>query len=162
MSEGSRQSIAESIGDEKGLFLMGRHTYALDPKKRFTIPAGWRAVLGNPKYVYVMPDKTKRCLTIIPKEEMESRLAKLREKALFDPALSDALRVIGANSEQLLLDVQGRIRIGDKLRQFANLTTTVAMVGAIRKIELWAPEALPPDDKVDQVSFGEALEVAGF
>jgi len=143
-------------------FLLGRYDYALDPKKRFTIPAGWRQILGNPQYVFVMPDKSKQCLTIIPQEEMAAKLAKLRERALFDPALSNALRVIGANSEQLSLDVQGRIRISDKLLQFANLTTTVAMVGAVRKIELWAPEALPPENKVDQAEFGEALEAAGF
>jgi hypothetical protein len=35
-------------------------------------------------------------------------------------------------------------------------------VGAVSKIELWNPEALPPDDKVDQTEFGEALLVAGF
>ena len=89
-------------------------------------------------------------------------MAKLREKSFSDPALSRALHIIGANSEQLALDVQGRIRISDKLLQFANLTTTVAMVGAVSKIELWNPEALPPDDKVDQTEFGEALLVAGF
>ena len=36
------------------------------------------------------------------------------------------------------------------------------MVGAVRKIELWRPEALPPEDKVDQAEFGEALMAAGF
>ena len=143
-------------------FLLGRYEHALDPKKRFTIPAGWRQILGNPQYVFVMPDKARKCLTIIPQEEMEARLAKLREKALFDPALSRALHIIGANSEQLALDVQGRIRISDKLLQFANLTTTVAMVGAVRMIELWSPEALPPEGEVDQAELGNALEAAGF
>ena len=143
-------------------FLLGRYEHALDPKKRCTIPAGWRQILGNPQYVFVMPDKARKCLTIIPQEEMEARLAKLREKALFDPALSRALHIIGANSEQLALDVQGRIRISDKLLQFANLTTTVAMVGAVRMIELWSPEALPPEGEVDQAELGNALEAAGF
>ncbi len=158
---GSNQSVAMSTGGEMG-FLLGRYEHALDPKKRFTIPAGWRQILGNPQYVFVMPDKARKCLTIIPQEEMEARLAKLREKALFDPALSRALHIIGANSEQLALDVQGRIRISDKLLQFANLTTTVAMVGAVRMIELWSPEALPPEGEVDQAELGNALEAAGF
>jgi MraZ protein len=161
MSKVGKQSVAESTCGGKG-FLLGRYDHALDPKKRFTIPAGWRQILGDPQYVFVMPDNAKQCLNIIPQEEMEARLAKLREKALFDPSLSRALHIIGANSEQLALDVQGRIRISDKLLQFANLTTTVAMVGAVRKIELWNPEALPPEDKVDQAEFGEALLAAGF
>ena len=161
MSKVGKQSVAESTGGGKG-FLLGRYDHALDPKKRFTIPAGWRQILGNPEYVCVMPDNAKKCLNIIPQEVMEAKLAKLREKSFSDPALSRALHIIGANSEQLALDVQGRIRISDKLLQFANLTTTVAMVGAVSKIELWNPEALPPDDKVDQTEFGEALLVAGF
>ena len=161
MSKVGRQSVAESTGGGKG-FLLGRYDHALDPKKRFTIPAGWRQILGDPQHVSVMPDNAKKCLNIIPQEVMEAKLAKLREKSFSDPALSRALHIIGANSEQLALDVQGRIRISDKLLQFANLTTTVAMVGAVSKIELWNPEALPPDDKVDQTEFGEALLVAGF
>ena len=156
-----KQSVAGTTEAGTG-FLIGRYDHALDPKKRFTIPKEWRAVMGNPAYVFVMPDRKERCLTIIPQAEMEARLEVLRKKALFDPTLSRALHTIGANSEQLALDVQGRIRVSDKLLQFANLKTTVAMVGAVRKIELWAPEALPPDNEVDQTAFADALELAGF
>jgi DNA-binding transcriptional regulator/RsmH inhibitor MraZ len=109
-----------------------------------------------------MPDPRERCVNIIPPKEMGLRLEELRKKALFDPALRPVLQKIGACSEMPSVDVQGRIRISDKLLQFANLTTTVAMVGAVRKIELWRPEALPPEDKVDQAEFGEALMAAGF
>ena len=161
MSMEGKQSVAGTTEAGTG-FLIGRYDHALDPKKRFTIPKEWRAVMGNPAYVFVMPDRKERCLTIIPQAEMEARLEVLRKKALFDPTLSRALHTIGANSEQLALDVQGRIRVSDKLLQFANLKTTVAMVGAVRKIELWAPEALPPDNEVDQTAFADALELAGF
>jgi DNA-binding transcriptional regulator/RsmH inhibitor MraZ len=61
-----------------------------------------------------------------------------------------------------MLDVQGRIRVSDKLLQFANLTTTVAMVGSVRMIKLWDPKALGDAAAVDQVALGEALEIAGF
>ncbi len=161
MSKEVRQSVAQSTAGT-GCYLVGRHTHSLDPKKRFTIPSEWREMLGNPKYVFVVPDRTERCLNIIPQEEMETRLAVLRQKALFDPQMAKVLRIIGANSEQLPLDVAGRIRVSDKLLRFANLKTTVAMVGAVRKIELWAPEALPPDEDIDQASVGDAMALAGF
>ena len=45
MSKVGKQSVAESTGGGKG-FLLGRYDHALDPKKRFTIPAGWRQILG--------------------------------------------------------------------------------------------------------------------
>ncbi|MBQ2631741.1 MAG: hypothetical protein IJG13_18860 [Kiritimatiellae bacterium] len=118
--------------------------------------------MGNPKFVYVMPDPVERCVNIIPTVEMDARLEKLREKALFDPALRPVLQKIGASSEMPAVDVQGRIRISDKLLRFANLTTTVAMQGAVRTIQLWDPAALPPADAVDQTGLREALAVAGF
>ena len=161
MSKKVVQSVAEATSGGSNA-LMGEFEHSLDPKKRLTIPREWRQAMGDPDFVYVMRDRNGKCLDLLPKAEMESLLAKLREKALFDPALTKAAMLIGANSEQLMLDVQGRIRISDKLLQFANLTTTVAMVGAVRKIELWRPEALPPEDKVDQAEFGEALMAAGF
>ena len=161
MSKVGKQIVAESTGATSGV-LVGRVDHALDPKKRFTIPSEWRAVMGNPDYVYVMPDSANPCLNLVPKAEMEARLEKLREKALFDPALNRALQTIGANSEQLSLDIQGRIRVCDKLLRFANLTTTVAMVGSVRMIKLWDPTALGAAETVDQVSLAAALNSVGF
>ena len=80
MSKDSSQSVALSTPAISGV-LVGRYDYAMDPKKRFTIPSGWRTVMGNPEYVYVMPDRKERCLNLIPRAEMEARLEKLREKA---------------------------------------------------------------------------------
>ena len=159
------KKVVESAVEAKGVrssVLVGRFDHSLDPKKRFTIPSEWRDAMGQPDYVYVMPDPEDKCLDLIPAIEMESRLEKLREKALFDPQCNAALQTIGASSEQLVLDSQGRIRVCDKLLQFANLTTTVAMVGSVRMIKLWSPEALPPEMKVDQKALGAALSVAGF
>ena len=156
MSEKGRQSVAESTQAVSGV-LVGRNDHALDPKKRLTIPSGWRLVMGNPEYVYAMPDAKERCVNILPKAEMDVMLERLRQKALFDPALAKVQQVIGANSELLMLDSQGRIRICDKLLQFANLTTTVAMVGSVRMIKLWDPSALAPQDSVDQNELAAAL-----
>lgn len=161
MSKVGKESVAESTGARSGV-LIGRNDHALDPKKRFTIPSEWRAAMGDPAYVYVMPDRKEKCVNVLPPGEMESRLEKLREKALFDPAANAAYLTIGANSDQLTLDCQGRIRVSDKLLQFANLTTTVAMVGAVRMIKLYDPKALTPATKVDQKALDAALDAAGF
>ena len=155
------QSVAESTRAESGV-LVGRSDHALDPKKRLTIPSGWRTDMGNPKFVYVMPDRKERCLNLLPKAEMDVLLAKIREKALFDPALNRIYQVIGSQSERLDLDVQGRIRISDRLLQFANLTTTVAMVGSFRMIKLWDPAALAPAEEVDVAALDAAFEAAGL
>ena len=142
--------------------LMGRYDHALDPKRRLTIPSGWRKAMGNPEFVYAMPDRKERCINIMPRGEMDALLDRIREKALFDPALNRVFQVIGSMSEQLDLDVQGRIRISDKLLKFANLTTTVAMVGSFRMIKLWDPAVLTPSDTVDATELDAALSAAGL
>ena len=159
MSKKGLESVAVSTGTILGV-LLGRHDFALDPKKRFTIPREWRDVMGD--VVYVIPDRKEKCLNLYSKEEMNIFLEQLRQKALLDPALNKVFAKLGALSQQLSLDVQGRIRICDKLLQFANLTTTVAMVGSVRMIKLWDPKALGDAATVDQVALGEALEIAGF
>ncbi len=140
--------------------LLGRHDYALDPKKRFTIPSEWRFAFGS--VAYVMPDRKEKCLNLYPKAEMDVFLDHLRQKALLDPALNKVFAMIGAVSQQLTLDTQGRIRICDKLLQFANLTTTVAMVGSVRMVKLYAPDVLGPEDTVDVAALDAALEAAGI
>ena len=161
MSKKVVQSVAESTNGDSGV-LVGRCDHSLDPKRRLTIPSGWRKTLGNPEFVYVMPDRKEKCLNLMSKAEMDVLLEQIREKALFDPALNRVYQVIGSMSEQLDLDIQGRIRISDKLLQFANLTTTVAMVGSVRMVKLWDPKALAPEDKVEQSALDAALESAGF
>ena len=161
MSKAGKQSVAMSTEPKSGV-LVGRFDHALDPKKRLTIPSEWRNVMGDPDYVYVMPDGRDRCLNIVPMAEMEARLEKLREKALFDPQLNRALQTIGANSEQLTLDTQGRIRVCDKFLKFAGLESVVALVGSVRMIKLWDPKALAPEQDVEQAALDAALREVGF
>lgn len=159
MSKVGNECVAESTEGVSGV-LMGRHDYALDPKKRVTIPSEWRATMG--KTVYVMPDRREKCLNLYSKEEMDIFLDQLRQKALLDPALNKVFAKIGAVSQQLTLDIQGRIRICDKLLRFANLTTTVAMVGSVRLIKLYDPAVLGPEDEVDVDELDALLTAAGM
>ena len=140
--------------------LVGRFDHALDPKKRFTIPSEWRASLGN--VVYVMPDRRERCLNLYSQEEMDVFLEQLRQKALLDPALNRAYQTIGAMSELLPFDGQGRIRVSDKLLQFANLTTTVAIVGSVRMLKVYNPAMLGPEDEIDIDGLDADLAAAGM
>ena len=157
MSKEVEQSVAEAAAGGSNA-LMGEFRHALDPKKRITIPREWRKAMGDPDFVYVMRDRNGKCLDLLPKAEMETLLAKLRRKALFDPALTKAAMLIGANSEQLMLDVQGRIRISDKLLQSADLTTTVVMAGSVRMAKLWAPDAYEAEAGGSLEDFNAALD----
>ena len=142
--------------------LVGRFEHALDPKKRLTVPAGWRDLMGAPQYVYVFADPHERCLNLIPPVEMEGRMEKLRQRSLFDKKLVPFLRYLGENAEQAVVDVQGRIRICDRLLKFAQLDGTVVMVGALNRVQLWSPASLPAEETVNQAALAEACETLEF
>ena len=141
MSIKGRQSVEETERVFTGA-LVNSFERPLDPKKRLTVPSVWRHALGS-DYVYVMKEEGKPCLQLIPKGVFESRLAGIQEEALSDDELNDVLERVGEDSELLEFDVQGRIRISDKLLAYANLTGPVVLKGAVRMARLWAPENAP-------------------
>lgn len=165
VSEKVRKVETESRGQEsqrERAVFSGSAEHALDPKRRVTIPSGWRDAMGRPAYVFVMADPHAKCLRLMPAELMQALLDKLRARRLSDPSVAQKLRVIGENSEQLPLDVQGRIRISDRLLAFAEVKGRVAFVGAMAYGEIWAAEKRAPAAEVDQAALGEALAALDF
>jgi MraZ protein len=152
---------AMSAADGKGL-LLGRFDHALDPKKRLTIPSNWRELMGHPAYVYVMPDLDQPCLNLLAPRELERRLEGLRQRALFEDGLGEMLAELGEHAEQLPLDVQGRIRIRDRLLEFAQLSDQVVMIGAANRVQLWAPKLRPERASVDQGRLASAYRNVKF
>jgi len=135
---------------------VGDFTHSLDPKKRLTIPAVWRAQAGIPKSLFVMPDFHKRCLNVFPASEMAMKLDKIRRHSMADRKAMEFARVLGAASDLVSWDTQGRIRIHDKLLRFASLTDQIRMVGALDKFQLWNPDDYAEPEEIDQSSLAEA------
>ncbi|MDO4528040.1 MAG: division/cell wall cluster transcriptional repressor MraZ, partial [bacterium] len=73
-----------------------------------------------------------------------------------------SIRLYNLNSEQLPLDVQGRIRISDRLLEFAGIKGRAAFIGAVAYGEIWAAEERQPAESVDQVALGDALAAIDF
>ena len=160
MSKLGKQIVEETPKPLTGA-LLSEFERNLDPKKRLTIPSAWRHALGS-DYVYVMKEEGQPCLRLIPKGVFESRLESIQEESLTDDDLNNVLEWIGENSELLELDVQGRIRISDRLLAHANLKGTVVMKGAVRMARLWAPENLPHHSSVESENLRTAMKRLRF
>jgi MraZ protein len=141
---------------------VGEYTHNLDPKKRLTVPAVWRAQVGTPKSVYVLPDFHHHCLNVFPAGEMAHRLEKLRRHSMADRQARQFARVLGEASDLLAWDSQGRIRIKDRLLEFAGLQERVVMLGALDRFELWNPEHREQTGALDQERLEEAARYVGF
>jgi len=142
--------------------LLGRFPHRLDPKRRITIPASFRNRMGNPDYVYVMPDLTRlNCLNIFAPAEIESRLDQLRAAALTDKRTSDFVTWVGSVSETLDVDTQGRIRIGDKLLSRVGVQRDLLLLGAFNRVQVWAQDQAPAEEDAFE-KFADAAKDFGF
>jgi len=147
-------ALVEEIGGI-GMFV-GDFLHSLDPKKRLTIPAVWRAQVGDPKSLFVLPDFHERCLNVLPAAEMARKLEKIRRHSMADRKVMEFTRTLGAASDLVSWDTQGRVRIKDKLLSFAGITEQVQMIGAMDKFQLWNPANLVDSGEVDQARLVEA------
>lgn len=141
---------------------VGEFSHSLDPKKRLTIPSIWRDQTGQAPSLYVLPDFHLKCLNVFPSEAMTRRLEVIRSKSMSDSKAMEFARVLGAASDLVVWDSQGRIRIKDKLLDFAGLTDRVVMIGALDRFELWNPGQRPLAVDIDQAGLVEAGRHVGF
>lgn len=136
--------------------------HSLDPKKRLTIPSEWRAQVGDPKSLYVLPDVYQNCLCVFPASQMVKRLANMNRHSISDQKARQFARVLASKSDLVSWDSQGRIRIKDELLDFAELKKPVMLVGAFETFELWNPDLLETTGGMDRESLQEAAKHVGF
>ncbi|MEX2607903.1 MAG: hypothetical protein WD708_11205 [Kiritimatiellia bacterium] len=118
---------------------MGRHVHKLDPKKRLTIPSGWRGLMGEGG-VFLMPGIERSCLMLMPESVMSQFVQKLQGMQLSNPEEMELMLTLASESDHLTFDAQGRIRVKDEHLAYAGLTGDVVLASAFNRIELWNPE----------------------
>jgi MraZ protein len=139
--------------------------HSLDPKRRLTIPSEWRAQVGSPRSLYVLPDVNLKCLRVFPSGEMTRILNKMRQHSIADAKARQFARILGSQSDLVSWDTQGRIRIKDALLNFAGITDQVEMVGTFDTFEIWNPKTLKESGgigKVNQEDLRDAARYVGF
>ena len=157
----SLDTILEEQVRGQGVFV-GSFTHSLDPKRRLTIPSQWRAQVGDPKSLYVLPDVHHKCLCVFRSCDIAERLQKIRQHSIADTRARQFARVLASQSDLVAWDSQGRIRIKDELLKFADLVDQVTLVGAFDRFELWSPDHLQNSGGMDSGTLEEAAKYVGF
>lgn len=142
---------------------VGGYTHNLDAKRRLTIPADWREMVGVPRRLYILPGINVQCLCVYPARDMAPRLENLRKVSIADEAATQFARTLAFRSDLVTWDSQGRIRIKDELLDYAQLESQVVLVGRFNVFELWSPEEW--NEKfglMDQSSLAEAARYANL
>ena len=142
-------------------FLTGEFRHTLDDRSRVAVPVRFRTRLAQGATLARWLDK---CLGLFPHDEWEELAAKLRGLPLTNPNAREFARFMSSGAVDVELDKQGRILVPGYLREYAGLSEgEVIVVGALNRLEIWAPAAwLPYRSKIEDEPEALAEHLAGL
>ena len=133
----------------------GTTNQTIDTKGRIILPSKFREELGETVYV---TSGFENCVQILSAEQFDRLREQIRELPA-DKALSLQYILISPATE-VAVSSQGRVMIAQKLREDANLTKDIVVVGMDTRIEVWDKDAFEQFiEKQKHESVKEALEL---
>ena len=139
--------------------LIGSYDHMLDAKGRVFIPAKWRETVGDTIILTqgILGDRDSKCLFGMSVEEWEAFSEKLSALPVTDVVGQAVRRRLYATAAACETDKQGRILIPQQLRELANITRDVMLIGVGNRIELWNPEDFQRHEEASEADYGQAL-----
>src|SRR5574338_219778 len=123
-------------------FLTGEFRHALDDRGRVAIPVRFRPRLSQGATLARWLDG---CLAIFPADAWEELAEKLQALPTTNAAARQFGRFMSSGAVEVELDKQGRVLVPSYLRQYAAIEAgEVVVVGALNRLEIWAPSAWQP------------------
>jgi len=118
--------------------LTGTYERSFDEQQRLAVPKRLREQFTEGKLLslYVAPG-TERSLCLYSPEAFEQQAQKLAQRSSNRVEIRNYLRLYYARAEQVSLDRQGRIRIPERLVEFAGLKHELVLLGVHDHAEIW-------------------------
>jgi MraZ protein len=127
---------------ERASFLTGEFRHALDDRGRVAIPVRFRPRLAQGATLARWLDG---CLAVFPADTWDELAGRLQSLPLTNPRAREFARFMSSGAVEIELDRQGRLLVPGYLREYAGLTLSeVVVVGALNRLEIWAPERWQP------------------
>ena len=114
--------------------LLGTHTPKLDEKGRLILPAKFRDELGDG---VVITRGQERCLYVFSAKEFKSVHEKISQAPLTNEEARRYLRVFLSGASDETPDKQGRVLLPQLLREYANLSKDLVLIGVGSRAEIW-------------------------
>jgi len=119
------------------LFL-GEYENIVDKQRRVSLPKIWRSTEHTQNKFVLFPGRNKS-IQMLTMGDFGKMVQKLKSSSFANADASRALAVIGANSQMISCDKQGRFQINEKLMIHANIENRVVLVGAMTDIQIYSP-----------------------
>ena len=122
------------MSDDVGAMFLGEFQHTLDPKGRVILPSAFREQL---KEGLVMTVGLDHCVAVYPVADWQRVAAGLRSLRTTDARERRFARMLMSFAQPGSLDRQGRITLPARLRDYANLSKDLSVVGNDSRVELW-------------------------
>lgn len=151
------RSGVNSLKNIKGALNMflGEYQHSLDAKGRITIPSKFREELGDK---FVATKGLDNCIFIYPLSEWQEIERKLNKLPLTRSDVRSFVRFFFSGAAELENDKQGRTVIPVNLREYAQITKDIVVIGVGSRIEVWSTGKWEEYNEVASSSFAEIAE----
>ncbi|MDE6388423.1 MAG: division/cell wall cluster transcriptional repressor MraZ [Lachnospiraceae bacterium] len=116
---------------------MGEYNHTIDAKGRLIIPSKFRESLGD---TFVVTKGLDGCLFVYDNEEWNAFEEKLKSLPITNKEARQFVRFFLAGAAEVEVDKQGRILVPNILREFAQISKDVVLIGVASRIEIWSKE----------------------
>ncbi|MCI9314959.1 MAG: division/cell wall cluster transcriptional repressor MraZ [Lachnospiraceae bacterium] len=116
---------------------MGEYNHTIDAKGRLIIPSKFREALGD---TFVVTKGLDGCLFVYDNEEWNAFEEKLKALPITNKEARQFVRFFLAGAAEVEVDKQGRILVPNILREFAQISKDVVLIGVASRIEIWSKE----------------------
>lgn len=139
---------------------MSEYNHTIDPKGRLIIPSKFREKLGDE---FVVSKGMDGCLFVYANDDWNEFEKKLTSLPLINKDARKFARFFLAGAAEVEVDKQGRILLPAALREFAELTKDVVLVGVGSRIEIWSKEKWEgANEDMDMDEISKTMEGLGL
>ncbi len=135
--------------------LIGEYEHSVDQKGRLIMPSKLRGELGDR---FIVTKGLDGCLFVYSLKEWEVFENKLKALPISNKNARDFTRFFLAGAMECEVDKQGRFLITNNLREFAELTKDVIIIGLTTRLEIWDKKKWQQCSSTDNISPEEIAE----
>ena len=114
--------------------LIGEYEHSLDAKGRLIMPAKLRTDMGEK---FIITKGLDGCLFVFSQIEWSNFESKLKELPLTNKNARDFVRFFLSGATQCEIDKHGRFLLVNTLREYAEITKEVIIIGVGTRLEIW-------------------------
>ena len=135
--------------------LKGEYNHSVDAKGRMIVPSKLREQLG---VSFVVTRGIDGCLFAYPNSEWELFTEKLNKLPVTNKSARQLKRFFEAGATDCEVDNQGRILLPAGLRNYAEISKEVTIVGVGERAEIWSRQKWEEMNNPDDIDFDEIAQ----